>query len=211
MKKIKLLLADDHPIVLSGLRSTFEKEDSIEIIGECQNMSQIMDTLKTKEVDIVILDLQLPNESGFKVAKKIKEEYRDVRILIFSFHAKEKYIHFLLEIGVNGYITKGEPTELLIEAVYHLSQGREFFGKDFADKVEEIRSRNDKRKIISFSKREELILLMMAQGLKREEIANNLKIKSSTVDTYKRRLIMKTNVSNTAELVAFAFKQGYVP
>lgn len=212
MKKVKVVIADDHQIVIDGLKSLLNQEESIEIVGEAQNGQEILSILEKTEVDLAVLDIEMPLLSGIETTKIIKEKYSNVKVLILSMYNTEKFVRSVIEIGADGYILKNKGKEELVLAIKYIVNGEEYFGRE----VEKIfrtsqRKKDDESKNIKLTKREIEVLKLIAMGKTTPIISEELHIAHSTVETHRRNLIEKTGVNGGSKgLVRYAFEKGYV-
>ncbi|MCI4667592.1 MAG: response regulator transcription factor [Bacteroidia bacterium] len=207
---INILLVDDHPIVLQGLSSALKSDSSINIVDKAVNRAEVFSCLRSSRpglIDLIILDLNMGDDRGQDIARSIKQKYPDMKILIFTSHSKWAHIQDLLQIGINGYVMKEEDDEVLINAVYSIvEEGKDYFGKGFKKKLKEMESFG---KPIKLSKREIDVLRAICAGKKKREIAEELSIQESTVNTYHKRLKAKTNSNTNADIIDFGKSQGY--
>jgi len=128
---IKVILADDHQIVLEGLEMLLESEDDIQIVGQAANGLEVLDLLKAHDVDVVVLDIEMPEMDGVKSAQIITEQYPSVKILILTMHIEQEFIQELLAVGASGYILKNRGKEELVTAIRKIAIG----GRDLGDAV----------------------------------------------------------------------------
>lgn len=209
-KRIKILIADDHQIVIDGLRSILKNNDQIDIMGEALDGKEALDILEKREVDIAVLDINMPHMNGIETTKIIKEKYPSVKILFLTMILTQEFVHQAIQIGADGYILKNRGKEELEAALIALANGDEYFGSEankalrsgFKKKVQE----NGKVKL---TKREIQVLELIGKGYTSPQIAEQLFIAKSTVETHRRSLIEKTQVRNSKELVRYAIKNDY--
>ncbi|MBW1295415.1 response regulator transcription factor [Aquimarina litoralis] len=212
MKKIKVIIADDHQIVIDGLKSLLVKEEHIEIVGEALNGNEVLDIVSKQEVDIAILDIEMPLLSGIEATKIIKKDFPNVKVLILSMYNTEKFVHSVIEIGADGYILKNKGKEELALAIKYIADGDEFFGRE-VEKTFRLsqKKKNDELKNIKLTKREIDVLKLIATGDTTPIISDKLCIAHSTVETHRRNLIEKTGVKGGSKgLVKYAFENGYI-
>ena len=210
---IKIVITDDHALFRMGIRSVLGgKYNNICVVGEAGDGKSLFHLLKTTPADLVLLDLLLPDMNGIEIAKKLREEYPHLKILIISTEKKANTIVQLLTIGVDGFISKLQATEKeLSEAIYSIMNGIEYLGKDIAEVVYSIYVAKTKTTInVDFTPREQEIITMAGNGLKSKEIAKQLNISPRTVDTHKKNIFKKLGINNTIELVQYAFREGII-
>ena len=212
MEKLKLIIADDHTMFLQGIVSLIEHESGIKIIGKAVNGIEVLNILKIQSADIVILDISMPEMDGIELSKILKKEYPFIKIIIVSTHSIAKIISRLIRIGVNGYLLKNAEKAELLEAIYSVADGKNYFSKE----VEEHYSNNSQKiekqisNITELSSREKEILVLIAQEYNTAEIAEKTFISFNTVNTHRRNLLSKLNAKNTAGLVKYAVENGLV-
>ncbi len=210
-KQITVLIADDHKMMLDGLRSLLNQEKDIHIVGEAMNGNQVMDILAFNQVDIAILDISMPDMDGYDTVINMRKKYPQVKVLVLSLHKDERHVGKLVKSGVAGYIVKERGSEELVNAIRTIANGKEYFDKE----VMEISLRALKNKsttgdtIVKFTPRELEVLDLIAEGLSSKEIGNILHIAESTVETNRKNLLAKLDLPNSKHLLKYAIEQGY--
>lgn len=199
---IKVLLADDHQIVLDGLRLMLDKEANINVVGMVNNGAEVLNFLRSNSVDIAIVDLKMPKMNGIEVIEHIVKEYPNIYTLVLSMHNEQAFIKKLIEVGVNGYILKNKGQEELVEAINDIAEGKPYFGKEVTQKlIEQIKS--DAQKKVDdhppLTRREKEVLKLIADGHTTPQISELLFIAHSTVETHRRNLIDKLGVDNSTK------------
>ncbi|CAM1342403.1 response regulator transcription factor [Tenacibaculum amylolyticum] len=212
MKKIKVIIADDHKIVIDGLKSLLELEKHIEVVGEAADGKQALELIETKDVDLAILDIEMPILSGIELTKIIKKDYQNVKVLMLSMYNTEKFVHSVIDIGANGYILKNKGKEELVLAIKYIMEGDEYFGREVEKTFRQSqKKKNDEIKNVKLTKREIDVLKLIAIGDTTPIISEKLYIAHSTVETHRRNLIEKTGVRGGSKgLVKYAFEKGYM-
>lgn len=206
---INLLIADDHQVVIDGLRSLLSLEADFNVVGEALNGKMVLEALKDQKVDVVLLDINMPVMDGIETAKLMREHYPDVKILILTMYNKPEFIRNILEAGASGYVLKNAGKEELIDAIRKVEKGEEYFSISVTKTMmESFRSGSDSNKVV-LTKRERGVLTLIAEGDKTSEIAEKLLISTHTVDTHRYNLLSKLNIKNTAGLVRYAIKNGF--
>ena len=201
---IKVIIVDDHPLILSGVSSALEKGSSrVKVIGTALSANDFFTLLKKEMPDLVLLDIIMPGISGIVVAKKLKQFYPAVKILILSSESEEEDIMELLRIGINGFVSKTAPVSNIVDAVETVADGCEYFGRDIARIIEGI-ERKVKQRTNEFTARELEIVNLCCIGLQCKEIASRLGIILRTVETHKSNIFHKLNINNNVELVTYA-------
>lgn len=207
---IRIVIADDHKIVLDGLISLIEPHENIEIVGEALDGNGVMSILQIKEVDVVVLDINMPEMNGVETTKLIREHYPSLKILILTMYNEIGFIRKIAEAGAHGYILKNKGKEELIYAIESVYNGEPYFGKEVTKTMISSMKGSDVVGEIKLTKREIDVLKLIADGKKTREIAEILVIAETTVNTHRQNLLAKTGASNSAALSRFAFKHGYI-
>jgi two-component system invasion response regulator UvrY len=202
---INLFLADDHPIVLQGIRQMLSNCDDIRIVGEASNGSELLDNLKKTACDVLIMDIKMPDRNGIELLQQIRQDYPELPVLIFSMFPEEQYGPRYLRLGASGYLSKAAAPVELINAVRRIADGYKYISPALAEVLLddlEIGHPEAPHKVLS--DREFEILRKIVVGKKINEIAAELCISASTVRTYKGRILKKMKINNEAELVRYA-------
>ncbi|MDR7212054.1 response regulator transcription factor [Flavobacterium piscis] len=212
MEKLKLIIADDHTMFLQGITSLIEHESSIKIIGKAINGIEVLNILKIQKADMILLDISMPEMDGIELSKILKKEYPFIKIIIVSTHSNAKIISRLIRIGVNGYLLKNAEKAELLEAIYTIAEGKNYFSKDVEEQYLSNNQKIEKQisNLTELSSREKEILVLIAHEYNTAEIAEKTFISLNTVNTHRRNLLSKLNAKNTAGLVKYAVENGLV-
>ena len=213
---IKILIADDHRMFVDGLVSILKAETDIKVIYTCYNGVDIFKVLKKEPVDVILLDINLPELNGIEFTKKINKEYQDVKILALSMHNEESFVTEILKHGALGYILKNTDRNELVTAIRTVSNGQTYFSKDVTQTIMKSLVKKDKQKqsfnviIPKISRREKEVLELIVKEFTTQEIANQLFISLKTVESHRSSLLSKLNVRNTAGLVRMALEHQII-
>jgi two-component system, NarL family, invasion response regulator UvrY len=208
---IKVLIADDHSILRSGLKKILNEEIDIEIFGEAANHNEVLAFLSSKVPDIVLLDISMPGKDGLDTLKEIKTNYPKTKVLILSMHPEDRYAVRAIKSGASGYVSKQGAAEELVTAIRHVSGGRKYVSSTLAEKlVKYYESELDKPPHELLSDREFQVLCMIASGKTVAEIGEALYISPSTVATYRSRILTKLQLNLDTELTAYALKNKLI-
>lgn len=212
MKKINLLIADDHTMFLEGIVSLLGQESEINSIRKANNGIEALDIIKTAAVDLVILDISMPEMDGIELTKILKKNYPKIKILVVSTHSNVNIISRLIRIGVNGYLLKNAEKSELLEAIHSIMEGNNYFSEETEDKYicKQLRIEKQVLNLTELSSREKEILVLIANEYNTAEIAEKTFISLNTVNTHRRNLLSKLNAKNTAGLVKYAVENGLV-
>jgi DNA-binding NarL/FixJ family response regulator len=209
---IRLVLADDHAIVRSGLMQIFSLLPDLEVLAQASNGSEVLEILhKHEHIDLILLDLTMDGISGADLIGRIKTHRPTLPVLVLSMHNEPQVASRMLRAGANGYITKDCNPEVLLAAMRKVAGGGKFIAPDLAEKMAFDVRPDDERPLHSLlSDRELDVLRLLTQGKVGKEIADQLAISSKTVSTYKIRLMEKLKLSNMAELMRYAMEHGFL-
>lgn len=210
MPKIKILLADDHQIVLDGLQSLLEKEAQFEIVAAVRDGSAVLDTMEKQSIDVAVLDIRMPQPDGIELAKIFRKQYPQTKIILLTMIGEGKYIFNALKLGVKGYILKEKSKEALIQAIYAVHQGHTFLPPDlFAGLPDDVGPEEEEEEV-KLTKRQIEILCLLAKSpnLTNKELGEKLYIAEYTAQTHIQNLREKLNFSTKSELVKYAVEKG---
>jgi two-component system, NarL family, nitrate/nitrite response regulator NarL len=205
MEKIRLLVIDDHPMVLEGMKSLLADIEYISLSGTASNAFEAMQMLKDNTVDVAIVDINLPDVNGLDLTKKIKAEYPLVNVLAMSTFKERSYVIQMIQNGASGYLLKSATKEEIEEAIRSAYVGKLYLSLDI-NSVDVSEKMNKPMPIIS--SREKEVLKLIADGLTNPQIADKLFISLHTVDSHRKNLLTKFEVSNTASLIKLAAKHS---
>ncbi len=210
---IRVLIADDHTIVRSGLVMLLGSEPDIEVVGEAIDGQQAVQMAAQLQPDIVLMDIGMPELDGIEATQQIKQTLPEVQVLILTMHRSEAYFFHVLEAGASGYVLKGAETEELLQAIRAVAEGGVFLYPTMARRLvqEYLRSTGEGDPALAqLTPREREVLRLIAEGYSNKEIAEELVLSSSTVHTHRNNLMRKLNLSTRHELVRYARKHGLV-
>ncbi|HNW53778.1 MAG TPA: response regulator transcription factor [Bacteroidales bacterium] len=217
MEKIKLILVDDHQLVRTGIANLLSGEPGFEIIGEASESREMFDLLRQLQPDIAVLDIALPGMSGIEITKKLHNDYPGIRILILSMHTSEEFIFNAINSGARGYLPKNTSRRELIEAIYAIHRGEEYFAESISNvilksyiKKAKSNATDDENKENLLSKRELEVLKLFAEGMTNQEIADKLFISIRTVESHKNHIMARLELKTTVDLVKFAIRNNIV-
>lgn len=208
MKKLKVLICDDHQIIVDGLKSLVNSIEDFEVVATANNGKEVLDILKLLSVDIILMDIDMPVMNGLDATTLIKEKYKYVKVIILSVHSEKGMIKNLIELGVDAYLLKNASRDELETAIRQVYKGGEYFSSGVTQSL----LKKDEDKLtdldVDITKREVEILKLISSGLTNKEIGEKLFISHRTVDTHRTNLMRKLDVKNIAGLVSFALKKG---
>ena len=215
MRKVRILLADDHNILRQGLRLLLEREPGFEVIGEAADGREAVERAEATKPDVAVLDIAMPNMSGIEAAQRISTLLPHAGIIILSMHSDESYVLRVLKAGAKGYLLKDSAENDLIEAIKAVSKGKAFFSPEISkilaeDYVREAKKRGAEDSYELLTSREREILHLLAEGKSNKDIATLLNLSLYTVETHRRNLQDKLNLHSIAELILYAVRKGII-
>lgn len=211
---IKILLADDHKIVRDGIRSLLMDENDIKILSEANDGKEVIKKLKTIPIDLVVMDVNMPEMNGIECTKKITADFPNVKVLALTMLNENQHIRNMIEAGAQGYILKNSGKEELLDAIFAVNEGQTYFSKETSESIMQNlvqnKDRTKDRKSIPLTEREIEVLKLIIKEYTNHEIANELFISIRTVDAHRRNLLEKTGARNAAGLVKYAYESNLI-
>ena len=203
---VKIALVDDHTLFRNGLKGLLRTNSDYEVVGDFADGSQFIAALPELDVDIVFMDIAMPNMDGQRATILALQQRPELKIIALTMFSEQPYAQQMIEAGVCGYINKDSDIQIVFDAVNSVMSG----GKYFPQGVVEPRKLNEIDDFDALSDRELAVLTAICQGLSTPQIADLLEISKRTVDTHRARILEKTGCNNTASLVAYAIKNKLV-
>jgi len=217
MEKISIFLVDDHQLVRDGIKALLTGTSDIEIIGEAADSTELFEKLAVFKPDLLIMDISLPGISGIEITKKICLDFPEIKILMLSMYNSEDFILNSIKAGAKGYLPKNTSRNEMLEAIYAIHSGEEFYGESISKIMLKsyVRRATDPEKPSERSNeilttREVEILKLYVEGLINKEISEKLDISIRTVETHKNHIMRKLGLKSTVEMVKFAIRNKIV-
>lgn len=209
---IRVLIADDHQMFVDGLKSLLVEEKEMCVVGEARNGYEVLEICEHEQVDIVIMDINMPLMDGIQTSKKLSKTHPSVKILGLSMYNDKDYITDILKAGARGYVLKNTGKDSLMNAIATLQSGSTYLSEEVSKTLLSsfMKSQTGDQLIEKLSDREREVLDCIASGLTTYEIADKLFISKNTVETHRKNLLYKLKAKNTAELVNNAYKQRLI-
>ena len=208
---IRVLLADDHPIVLAGIRALLQGASEIELVGEVSSGPQALTAIKAELPDVAVLDISMPGLNGLDLARRLADECPTVKIIMLTVHEHRAYVQPVLQAGARGYLLKRSAAEELVRAVRAVAGGGIYLDPAVAGKVlASVSPGTDTPDDQELSPRETDVLRYTAQGFSNKEIAGRLDLSVKTVETFKARGLEKLGIRSRAEIVRYGAAKGWL-
>ncbi len=212
--RIRIMLADDHPIVRNGIKDALSKQKNIEVVAEASNGSQVLRKAKELSPDIVLMDISMPGMGGLEATQRLRSTVPAVKVLVFTMHDNKEYVLEIIRSGASGYVLKDTSTLELVRAIETVYRGGTYFSskvsKLLLDQYVKKVSTGTETATEELSKREEEILALVASGKSNKEIATELKISIRTCEAHREKIMKKLNLHSVAELTQYAISKGLV-
>lgn len=208
---MNIALTDDHEIVREGLKKILSKQSDLNVVAEAASIKELESKLSEQQIDLVMLDISLPDKSGLDFIKDIKIRYTDLKILMFSIYPDEKFAKRAIKMGADGYLSKSAKPSEIINAIRKIEKGGKYMKYELLEELifNPLKS-NVAAKHEILSDREFEVLRLLAQGNKISKIAENLRLSVNTIASYKTRIQEKLNIKSTAELIRYAIDNDLV-
>jgi DNA-binding NarL/FixJ family response regulator len=208
---IRLLIADDHPVVRSGLRRIAEEDTGITVAAEASNGVEAIAAMQNAIVDVVLLDVSMPGAPFMETLRRLRDDHPSVRVLVLSAHPEDQWALRALKAGASGYLTKDHSPSQLVEAVRRVFRGGRYVSPELADRMASLLGSGfGAAPHEMLSDREFEVLRRLGAGYSVKEIAAAMKLSPKTVSTYRSRVLAKLGVSSNADLVRYAATHGLI-
>jgi len=215
MKKVRILLADDHTVMRAGLRALLERQPNLEVVGEAEDGRQTVELASSHVPDVVVMDIAMPNLNGVEATRRMVSKQPTISVVILSMYSDESYVMRALAAGARAYLLKDSAVTDLIRAIEAVSRGKSFFSPKISRILAEEYVRALKQKGVADSyelltPREREILQLLAEGKTNKEVATSLNISVYTAETHHGNILQKLNLHSSAELVLYAVRKGII-
>ena len=208
---IRILIADDHPIVRQGFKQVLSETADLVVADEAGNGQEVLSLVARRDYDVILLDISMPGKNGLEVLKELKAVNPRIPVLILSIYPEEQYAIRALKAGASGYLTKASAPDELISAIRKVSRGGKYISSSLAEKLAyEVGGDAGKAPHETLSDREYQILLLIASGKTVSDIAGEMCLSVKTVSTYRSRILDKMKMKNNAELTTYAIRNKLV-
>ncbi|WP_242120052.1 response regulator [Aestuariivivens sediminicola] len=210
MEKIRLIIADDHELFRNGLEELLKRHNDIEVVNCVSDGVELIEFIKGhQDIDIVLLDITMPNMDGFEALRQLKRLSSQIKPIVISMHDEGNYIAKCAKMGAYGYLLKNTDQEELLKAVRTVRKGKKYFNQNISEKMINFMSEHPVSNAV-LSKKEHEVLELISKGLTTKEIAVKLYVSSRTIESHRANILKKLNVKNTAELIKKAVKLNLI-
>jgi two-component system, NarL family, invasion response regulator UvrY len=210
-KNIRVLIADDHEIIRQGFKKILSETDDLTVIGEANNGNEVIKFIKKTDVDVVVLDFDMPHKNGLDTLIELRTLKPKLPVLILSIFSEEHYGTRFLKAGASGYMGKASASDQLVLAVRKVASGGTYISPALTDKlVAGLNNNSDKPLHESLTDREFQVFRMLAEGKKLTDIAEELFLSVNTISTYRTRILDKMEMENNASIIHYAIKNGLI-
>jgi DNA-binding NarL/FixJ family response regulator len=214
-RTIRILLADDHTVMRSGLRLLLERQPNLQVVGEASDGRQAVDMAATEKPDVVVMDIAMPHLNGVEAARQIVMRCPETAIAILSMHSDESYVIRSLKAGARAYLLKDSAEADLIAAIHAITAGKSFFSpavtrllkEDFMHHLADVGA-EDSYELLTNRERE--VLQLVAEGQSNKDVANLLNLSLYTVETHRTHILQKLNLHSVPELILYAVRKGII-
>jgi two-component system, NarL family, response regulator NreC len=215
MRKIRIVLADDHQLMRSGLRLVIEQQPDLSVVGEAGDGREAVALANSLRPDVAVMDISMPSLSGIEAARQITEAHPEIGVIVLSMHPDESYVLRALKAGVKGYLLKDSADSDLIGAVRAVAHGKSFFSPAVSrvlltDYMRKLRRSGAEDAYDLLTPREREVLQLIAEGKSNKEVANLLNLSVYTVETHRSNIMQKLNLKGVPELILYAVRKGII-
>lgn len=210
-KKTNVIIVDDHAILRAGLKQVLSEAGDIDVIAEAENANDAIKLCRTEKVDVLLLDINLPDRSGIEALQYIKKDKPHLAVLMLSMHREDQYALRALKAGASGYLCKQSASDELVNAVHTIAKGKKYISAAVAEILaNQVSGESDQALHETLSNREYETFMLIASGLSVGEIAEKLSLSAKTISMYRTRLLEKMQLKHNADLTHYAIKNNLV-
>ncbi len=209
---IKIMITDDHKMIREGIKQLLELNEDISVVGMASDGNECLTMLKESDVDVLLLDINMPNKNGLETLKEIKESKLNVKVIILTVHNEADYLMSAVEIGANGYVLKDSGSAELVHAIKTVMEGESYIQPDMIPMLNSkmVVRNKDKEKIKELTKREMEVLILVSEGMFNKEIADKLHISERTVKNHISSIFRKIDVADRTQAAVFAIRNSLI-
>jgi two-component system response regulator NreC len=215
MRKIRIVLADDHKLMRSGLRVLLEQQQDFAVVGEASDGREAVTLVSSQKPDVLVMDIGMPNLNGIEAAAQITQNHPEISVVMLSMHSDESYVLRALKAGAKGYLLKDSAETDLIRAVHSVAEGKSFFSPAVSkvllnDYVRKLKRSGTEDPYDLLTPREREVLQLVAEGKSNKDVAQLLNLSVYTVETHRSNIMEKLNLHGVPELILYAVRKGII-
>ena len=212
MKKLRILLADDHKMVREGLRLLIDSQSDMRVAGEAANGQEVLQLARDLKPDVVVMDLSMPELNGLQATERLRTESPEIKVVAITANEDESYLRQLCKAGAAGYVLKRSAGDELVKAIEAVARGEVYYEATLASKAlaRQMAGSRSETGVVELSDREKEVLTMLAWGYSNKEIGRKLNLSVKTVETYKVRVGEKLGLRSRTAMVQYALRQGWL-
>ncbi|MFN2353165.1 MAG: response regulator [Desulfopila sp.] len=213
-QKYRILLADDHVLIRHGIKNIIKLNEQLCVIGEVGDGEELMAFLESEVPDLLVLDISMPKMNGIEAVGRVKKKYPRIKILMLTMHKSKGYFYHSMSDGADGYLMKDDSDEELLLAIKKIQDGKTYISPmltdDFAADVISAHRNHQQMPFACLTEREQEVLQLVVKGYTSKDVAERLCLSPRTVDHHRAKLLRKFDLKNSADLVSFAVRNGFV-
>jgi two-component system response regulator NreC len=213
VSRIRILLADDHPVVRAGLRALLDAQQDMAVVGEAASGEEAVEQARALRPDLVVMDISMPGVGGLEATRRLRDLGLETRVLVLTVHAEERYLLPVLQAGGSGYVRKSSAHTDLLEAIRRVHRGEVFLYPTatamlLSDYLARLHTGGEATAYQTLSEREREVLKLTAEGYTAQEVGDRLALSPKTVETYRQRIMAKLALESRHDLVRYALRVG---
>lgn len=208
---IRVVIADDHQIVIDGLKSLLAKSEHIDVVGFAHNGNDVINLVRELEPDVVLMDIRIPGMNGIEVTREITRDHENIRVIALSMHSERKFVLEMLKAGASGYLLKDCAFDEVVDAIEAVCDDRNYLSPSITETVIDNALHENKAVPSAYNiltDRERQVLQLLSEGRTTRQTAADLHISHKTVETHRSKIMKKLEIDNLAELTKYALKEG---
>ncbi len=209
-QKLRILIVDDHQILLDGIEAMLQGISDFQVVGKCSDGSAALNFMQENPIDVLLTDLYMPRMTGMELTKKVKKRFIHVKVLALSVSYDVSIVHDLIDAGISGFIIKTIGRDELVEAIRQIAQGNIYFSREVSNEIMRSLSSRVEEEVYHLTEREIEIVKLIAQEFSNGEIAKKLSISERTVETHRKNIYRKTNTKTIVGLIKYAVEQKLI-
>ena len=210
---IRIMIVDDHKILRDGIKWMFSDASEVEIVAEASDGKEAIEILSRQPIDVILMDLSMPGMDGMEATARISEKYPDVKILVLTMHEQTSFVQLMLRNGAHGYLLKNATKEELLDAIHAVLTGKRYLGAQTTEQL--LANLSGRQSVVksflpALTRREREVLKLIMKGMSDTDIAQELIVSPTTIESHRKNIRSKLGARNSAEIVRIAMERGLV-